>query len=153
MKPLSVSSIVILFAAATAVGAAVAVLLPTLMITAYTGLLFLGIAAVLFYFGRRVHALRKGEARRISATGAMNVAMFAYSAAWVSAAAIGFFFGAVLAMLRNAHAEYVQTSMLGAILSALGAAALLVVAFVVERWCHLDDDEDAGSSGVEQGVS
>ncbi|EPD31114.1 DUF3180 family protein [Gleimia europaea] len=153
MKPLSVSSLVILFAATTAVGALVLVLLPTFMFTPYSGLLFLAIAAVLFFFGRRVHALRKGEARRISATGAMNVAMFAYSAAWVSAATIGFFFGATLAMLRNAHAEYVQTSMLGAIVSALGAAVLLVVAVVVERWCHLDDDEDAGSSGVGQGVS
>ncbi|MDO5034721.1 MAG: DUF3180 domain-containing protein [Actinomycetaceae bacterium] len=151
MKPLSVLNLAIAFVIFALVGALTLAIFPTLMFTPFTGLMFLGIAAVLFYFGRKVVALRKGESRKLSATGAMNVAMFAYSSAWVSAGSLGFFIGSALSMLRNLHSTYVRISIAGALLSAVGALILLIIAVIVERWCQIDDDDESGpSNGLEE---
>ncbi|MDO5048613.1 MAG: DUF3180 family protein [Actinomycetaceae bacterium] len=142
MKPLSLPSLLIPAVIFGAVGAVLLLAFPTIMFTPFTGILFVAVAGALLYFGRKVVALKKDEETNLTATGAMNVAMFAYSSAWVSAAAIGFFAGAILSMVRNFHADYVQTSALGAVLSASGAIVLLVVAVLVERWCQIDDDDE-----------
>lgn len=151
MKPLSIANLATILAAFAVVGAIVLTVFPTLMFTPVTGILFAAIAIVLFFLGRRVLAFRKGEDSRMTSLGAMNVAMFARSSAWVGAGTAGFFLGAILTMLPNTHAHFIRMSMLGAIISAAGAVVLVVIGIIVERWCQLDDDEGA-SSGGEQGA-
>ena len=151
MKPLSLPRLLIPATIFAAVGAVLLLVFPTIMFTPFTGVVFVLMAATLFYFGRKVVAFKENEDTNMTATGALHVAMFAYSSAWVSAATIGFFVGALIAMSRNWHSDYIQSSMLGAILSAAGAAILLVVAVIVERWCQIDDDdEQPPSTGLEQ---
>lgn len=152
MKPLSLTSLLIPAALFGAIGALAALLSTAIMITPFTGVLFVLVAIGLFYFGRKVVALKEHEDTNMNAQGAMYVAMFAYTSAWVSAGAIGFFAGFALASLRNFHADFIRTSLLGALLSAIGAIILLIVAIIVERWCQIDDDDDSNppSSGLEQ---
>ncbi|HHT40135.1 MAG TPA: DUF3180 family protein [Actinomyces sp.] len=151
MKPLSLPRLLIPATIFAAVGVVLLLVFPTIMFTPFTGLIFVLVAATLFYFGRKVVAFKEKEDTSMTATGAMNVAMFAYSSAWVSAATIGFFVGALISMTRYMHADYVRASMLGAVLSGAGAIILLIVAIIVERWCQLDDDdEQPPSSGLEQ---
>ncbi|MDO5729665.1 MAG: DUF3180 family protein [Actinomycetaceae bacterium] len=118
--------------------------------TPFLGLLFILIACGLWYYGRKVLALKNGNRDAISVTSATNVAVFAYASAWIGAGFTGLLIGLVLPMLSDLESSYVESAVMGALQAGVGAFSLTVVAVVVERWCHIDeDDESAKSRGLE----
>lgn len=118
--------------------------------TPFLGLLFLLIAWGLWYYGRKVLALKDGNRDAISATAATNVAVFAYASAWIGAGFTGLLAGLIVPMLGDLESSFVQSAVTGALLAGLGSLNLTMIAVIVERWCHVDeDDESPKSRGLE----
>lgn len=114
--------------------------------TPFLGLLFVVIAVGLWIYGRKVLALKEGQRGVMASTTATNIAVFAYVSAWLGAGFLGLLIGLMLPMLADLEAQYVRQAVNGSAVGAAGACALLVVAIIVERWCQLDDDDDAPSA-------
>lgn len=155
MNPLSLRALGVVAAVAGAIGFLLHYSLKVRALTyiaptPFLGLLFLLIAWGLWFYGRKVVALKDGNREAISVTTATNVAVFAYASAWIGAGFTGLLTGLVIPMLSDLESSFVESAVTGALLAGLGALILTVVAVIVERWCHVDeDDESPKSRGLE----
>ena len=158
MRELSILNLTLVAVASAAVGAVFtyAVRLRAgsyLLITPFMAILFVSVAVMLWYWGRKVGAYKENRSY-LDVSSAVNVAYLAYSAAWTGAICGGGLAGSILPMLPTLESAFAQEAAWRAGITALAALVMTVVAVIVERWCRRGDDEDgARRDGLEPEAS
>lgn len=156
MKPLSAPVLALLALGGLIGGAALSFVMIRLaysppIITPWLSLLFVLIAVGLFIGGRGVKKLRRRLPTRVTAVDAARIALFARSAALNGALFAGFFGGILAVSLFRTWAPATLSAAWGAGLALAGTTLMLVVAWVVERWCIDDSDGPSGSRSGREG--
>lgn len=154
MKPLHWGLLLGLGAAGVALGVGLSMILVglghhPLQITGWMGVLFALIAAVLWYWGRGVRALKRREETKMTPIQAARVAALSRSTAINGAWFSGFLLAVSVFGLTRTWAPAMLSSAIGAGIAGIGAIAMTVVAWIVERWCI--DDPDSKSDEQRSG--
>ena len=117
-----------------------------LIVTPGPAVVFAVATALLIWSGLAVRRLRAGKDTWIDAIGAMRVAVFARTSALVGALLAGILIGVMAVSLTQLEASTMVANAIASGLSSLVGVVWVVVAFVVERWCIIDPDDEGSSS-------
>lgn len=124
-----------------------------LLVTPFMAILFISVAVMLWYWGRKVVAYKEKRSY-MDISSAVNVAYLAYSTAWTGAICGGGLAGSILPMLPTLESTFAQEAAWRAGITALAALVMTIVAVIVERWCRRDENEDgAWREGLEPEAS
>lgn len=107
-------------------------------------------AVVLVIYGRRVRKMVDGDPTTMTALGAARVAVLAQASARVGAGVAGFYAALVVLHAGRLSAPLNREQALASAVAAAGFVVLAVLAWVVERWCRIsEDDEDDQGRGTD----
>ncbi|MFT0847388.1 DUF3180 domain-containing protein [Actinomycetaceae bacterium L2_0104] len=113
---------------------------------AATALVLVIALAVLLWWGWQIRRFKARKSSLISAASASRIAALALASSYSGALLAGMFSMMAVVYWMNGSTEYIreQVTVLG--LAALSSLALTIGGLVVERWCRLDDSDDAVQS-------
>ncbi len=150
MKPLSVTNLLLVGAAAAVCAACVTVVVVALgagpiLVSPALALSFLLVSALIAWGGVHVKRLRAHRETWMTPLGALRVAMFARASSMAGALFAGGLVGIAGVAFTRLDADAMLATACIASLSACAALVWCVVGAVVERWCVVDphDDDDA----------
>ena len=107
----------------------------------FTGVLLLGMAAVVVVTGRRMWRMRHGRAH-VGPIVAERILRLAQARAITGAVVAGLYLGPALALAPDIGYAGRGELALAWSVAGLGAIALLAAGMVVQWWCRVDDDDD-----------
>ncbi|MCI5826192.1 MAG: DUF3180 family protein [Arcanobacterium sp.] len=105
------------------------------------------LAAIVGQQGWRVRAYQRGESS-MSALTAGRIFVLTQAGSRAGAMLVGSALGVISAYAHTGPSNFLAEQMFRLALSALTSLVLVVVSYIAERWCSVDDSDHDASSGV-----